>query len=58
MRSKLTATCVDKSNVSDNIKTERCDYTSIGVSLPLNANDVIGVSLPLNANDVIRVSPL
>jgi hypothetical protein len=40
------------------ILVRRCDYTSIGVSPPLSANDYIGVSLPLNVNDYIRVSPL
>ena len=40
------------------ILIRRCDYTSIGVSPPLSANDYIGVSLPLNVSDYIRVSPL
>ena len=49
---------IDKLYKFDMIKPKRCDYTSIGVSLPLKVNDVIGVSLPLKVNDVIRVSPL
>ena len=49
---------IDKYNIFDKIKSVRCGYTSIGVSLPLKVNDVIGVSLPLKVNDAIRISPL